>query len=71
MQATEVVKLLTDIGDPLVGTLLSYDALDLAVERVPYHQSADCPICGDTGIDSLAAVDYGDGCGINRSDTNV
>jgi len=71
MQATEVVKLLVDVGEPLVGTLLSYDAMDLAVEHVPYQQSADCPICGEEGIDSLAAVDYADGCGIDRPNTNA
>ena len=71
MQATEVVKLLADIGEPLVGTLLSYDAMDLGIERVPYQQSADCPVCGEGGIDSLAAVDYADGCGIDRPNTNA
>jgi len=71
MQATEVVKLLADIGDPLVGTLLSYDAMDLAVERVPYQQSPDCPVCGEDGIDSVAEVEYGDGCGIDEPTTNA
>jgi len=71
LQATEAVKLLVDIGEPLVGTLLSYDAMELAVERVPYQQSADCPVCGDDPIQSVAAVEYADGCGINRPNTNA
>ena len=71
LQATEVVKLLADIGDPLVGTLLSYDAMELSTERVPYQQSSDCPACGEDGIDSLDAVDYAGGCGIDRPNTNA
>ena len=71
LQATEAVKLLVGIGDPLVGTLLSYDAMDLATERVPYEATPDCPVCGDDPIQSVAAVEYEDGCGINRPNTNA
>ena len=71
LQATEAVKLLADIGDPLVGTLLSYDAMELATERVPYQQSPDCPVCGADAVDSIAAVDYSDGCGIDDSQPNA
>jgi adenylyltransferase/sulfurtransferase len=66
LQATEAIKLLADIGEPLVGTLLSYDAMDVTTERVPYQQSPDCPVCGDDGIDAIAAVDYANGCGIDE-----
>ena len=65
LQATEAIKLLADIGEPIVGTLLSYDAMDVTTERVPYQQSPDCPVCGDDGIDAIAAVDYANGCGID------
>jgi len=65
MQATEVVKLLAGIGEPLVGTLLSYDAMELAVERVPYQQSADCPVCGEAGIESVGEVEYSEGCRVS------
>ncbi|MFC7043535.1 SAMP-activating enzyme E1 [Halonotius sp. GCM10025705] len=71
LQATEAVKLLVGVGDPLVGTLLSYDAMELATERVPYQQSPDCPVCGEDSIDSIAAVDYSDGCGINDPQPNA
>lgn len=67
LQATEAVKLLADIGEPLVGTLLSYDAMALSTERVPYQRSSDCPVCGDDGITSIAAIDYEGDCGINEA----
>jgi adenylyltransferase/sulfurtransferase len=68
IQATEAVKLLADIGEPLVGTLLSYDAMELAVDRVPYQQSADCPVCGSEPITSVHDVRYGDGCQVPAAD---
>ncbi|WP_253737885.1 SAMP-activating enzyme E1 [Halohasta salina] len=62
LQATEAVKLLLDTGEPLVGTMLCYDAMDLSVERVPYRARDDCPICGTDPIDSIAGIEYSGGC---------
>ena len=62
LQATEAIKLLTDIGEPLVGTLLAYDAMELSVDRVPYSKRADCPVCGENPIESVGEVTYSDGC---------
>ncbi|MFB6194034.1 MAG: ThiF family adenylyltransferase [Halobaculum sp.] len=63
VQATEVVKLLTDLGDPLVGRLFAYDATDVTTETVRYGRRPDCPAC-DRSLD-LAAVRYDDGCGVS------
>jgi adenylyltransferase/sulfurtransferase len=62
IQATEALKLVVGEGDPLVGRLLFYDAADLTTETVPYERDPDCPVCGDDGIDSVAAVDYEGDC---------
>src|SRR5436305_13203277 len=45
LQATEVVKLILDIGDPAFGRLLLYDALGATLTEVKVHRDPDCPIC--------------------------
>jgi molybdopterin/thiamine biosynthesis adenylyltransferase/rhodanese-related sulfurtransferase len=45
LQATEVVKLILDIGDPAIGRLLLYDALAATLTEVKVHRDPDCPIC--------------------------
>jgi len=65
LQATEAVKLLLNKGEPLVGTMLCYDAMELSFERVPYQSREDCPVCGDDPIESIESVDYSESCGID------
>ncbi|MFD1640740.1 SAMP-activating enzyme E1 [Halohasta litorea] len=65
LQATEAVKLLLNKGEPLVGTMLCYDAMELSFERVPYQSRDDCPVCGDDPIESIEGVDYSESCGIS------
>jgi molybdopterin/thiamine biosynthesis adenylyltransferase/rhodanese-related sulfurtransferase len=45
LQATEVIKLILDQGDPLIGRLLMYDALAASVTEVKVRRDPDCPIC--------------------------
>ncbi len=45
LQATEVIKLILDEGDTLVGRLLMYDALAATVTEVKVRRDPDCPIC--------------------------
>src|SRR6202522_2598080 len=45
LQATEVVKLILEIGEPAVGRLLLYDALAATLTEVKVHRDPDCPIC--------------------------
>jgi hypothetical protein len=46
VQATEVVKLLLGIGEPLVGRLLTYDALGMRFREVKLRRDPKCPLCG-------------------------
>jgi hypothetical protein len=46
VQATETVKLLLGIGDPLVGRLLTYDALGMRFREVKLRRDPNCPLCG-------------------------
>ena len=46
MQATEAVKLVLGIGEPLVGRLLTYDALGMRFREVKLRRDPKCPLCG-------------------------
>jgi molybdopterin/thiamine biosynthesis adenylyltransferase/rhodanese-related sulfurtransferase len=45
LQSTEVIKLITGAGDPLIGRLLMYDALDASTSEVKVRRDPECPIC--------------------------
>jgi molybdopterin/thiamine biosynthesis adenylyltransferase/rhodanese-related sulfurtransferase len=63
IQATEVVKLLLGIGEPLVGRLLLYDALRMDFREFKVSQDPACPICGpNRTIHEL--IDYEGFCGV-------
>lgn len=47
LQATEAVKVLLDLGDPLIGRLLIWDALDGSFSEVTLRRDPHCPACGD------------------------
>jgi adenylyltransferase/sulfurtransferase len=47
LQATEAIKLVLGVGEPLVGRLLTYDALDLQVQEFRFARRSDCAVCGD------------------------
>ncbi|MFB6072174.1 MAG: ThiF family adenylyltransferase [Halobacterium sp.] len=66
LQATECVKALLDYGDLLDGRLLFYDAAEVSFDDVPVSRNPDCPVCGDDpDLDSVADVEYADGCAVN------
>ncbi|WP_247730252.1 HesA/MoeB/ThiF family protein [Halovivax limisalsi] len=65
IQATEVVKLLTGIGETLAGRLLVYDASGMSVETVDVRRDPDCPVCGEEpAVESVDDVSYGARCAI-------
>jgi len=47
IQATEAVKLIMGVGEPLVGRFLVYDALRMRFRELKRHRDPDCPVCGD------------------------
>src|SRR5437879_2592733 len=63
IQATEVVKLVLGIGEPLVGRLLLYDALAMSFRMLKLRRNPDCPVCGDRPT-LTSLIDYEDFCGI-------
>jgi bacteriocin biosynthesis cyclodehydratase domain-containing protein len=46
VQATEAVKLILGIGEPLIGRLLTYDALGMRFREVKLRRDPHCPLCG-------------------------
>jgi len=48
LQATEAIKLILGIGEPLLGRLLVYDALSLAFNEFRFRRRSDCAVCGDS-----------------------
>ena len=62
IQVTEAIKLLTGIGEPLVGALMIYDALEMSYRKIKVRKDPNCAICGEnptiTGL-----IDYEDFCG--------
>jgi adenylyltransferase/sulfurtransferase len=46
VQATEAVKVILGIGEPLIGRLLTYDALGMRFREVRLRRDPKCPLCG-------------------------
>ena len=65
IQATEAVKLVLGIGEPLIGRLLMYDALAMEFRELRLAKDPHCPMCGPGAPDSLDDIEYSDvGCRI-------
>jgi molybdopterin/thiamine biosynthesis adenylyltransferase/rhodanese-related sulfurtransferase len=63
IQATECIKLILGKGDPLIGRLLLYNAMDMKFREVKLQKDPDCPVCGkNPSITTL--IDYEQFCGI-------
>lgn len=63
IQATEAIKMITGIGDPLVGRLLIFDALEMDFTTVKIKRDPACPVCGDAPT-VTELIDYDQFCGI-------
>ena len=63
IQATEAVKILLGIGEPLVGRLLTYDSLKMKFGSLKLRRDPRCPVCGDHPT-ITEYVDYDYFCGV-------
>ena len=63
IQATEAVKLIMGIGEPLIGRFLIYDALRMRFRELKLRKDPDCPVCG-THPTVTKLIDYEQFCGI-------
>jgi molybdopterin/thiamine biosynthesis adenylyltransferase/rhodanese-related sulfurtransferase/molybdopterin converting factor small subunit len=64
IQATEAIKLITGIGEPLVGRFLIYDALKMRFRELKLQKDPDCPVCGSHPT-VTKLIDYEQFCGIH------
>jgi molybdopterin/thiamine biosynthesis adenylyltransferase/rhodanese-related sulfurtransferase len=60
IQALEAIKLVLDLGEPLVGRLLAYDALDQSFRTFKVRRDPQCPACGDGA--EIVIAEYDDLC---------
>lgn len=67
LQATEALKLLLGIGDPLIGRLLLYNALDMSFDFIKLKKNPNCRVCGPNA-DVTELVDYEAFCGLPSHD---
>ncbi|MGI9186100.1 MAG: molybdopterin-synthase adenylyltransferase MoeB [Gaiellales bacterium] len=61
LQATEALKLILEIGDPLVGRLLLADALDMSFHEVQLRRDPNCPVCSEHA-GPIEYIDYDEFC---------
>ena len=70
IQAIEAIKLIIGIGDPLIGRLVSFDALKMRFREFKVRKDPNCPICGASPtIHDL--IDYDQFCGIPQADAEA
>src|SRR5271169_2341086 len=70
MQATEAIKLILGVGEPLIGRLLLIDALNMKFRELKLRKNPDCPVCGaHPTITKL--IDYNEFCGIRGEEKPV
>ena len=63
IQATESIKLVTGIGEPLIGRFLIYDALKMKFRELKLKKDPECPVCG-TNPTVTKLIDYDQFCGV-------
>jgi adenylyltransferase/sulfurtransferase len=61
LQATEAVKLLLGVGDPLIGRQLRYDALAMEFVELKMHRDPNCPVCSKDP-EQIEFIDYEQFC---------
>src|SRR5256714_8849714 len=66
IQATETIKLILGIGEPLIGRFLIYDALRMRFRELKLRKDPDCPVCG-THPTVTKLIDYEQFCGVTSA----
>jgi len=62
IQVNEAIKLIVGIGDPMVGRLMIYDALEMTYRSVKVNKDPECPVCGKNPT-VTELIDYDEFCG--------
>ena len=64
IQTTEAIKVITGIGEPLIGSLMIYDALEMSYRKIKVRKDPNCPLCGDKPTQTALLPDYEAFCGV-------
>lgn len=64
IQTTEAIKVITGVGDPLIGSLMIYDALEMSFRKIKVRKDPNCPLCGDNPTQTDLLPDYEAFCGV-------
>jgi len=64
IQTTEAIKVITGIGEPMIGSLMIYDALDMTFRKIKVRKDPNCPLCGDNPTQTDLLPDYEAFCGV-------
>jgi len=67
LQATEAIKLILGIGEPMVGRMLLYDALEMSFTKLKVRKDPHCPVCG-IPAEQVQLIDYEMFCGMPAHD---
>ncbi len=67
MQATEALKLILGIGEPMIGKMLLYDALEMSFTKLKVRKDPNCPVCG-IPHEQVQLIDYEMFCGMPAHD---
>jgi adenylyltransferase/sulfurtransferase len=67
LQATEAIKLILGVGESLIGTLLTFDALSMSFRKLKLRRDPNCPLCGENPT-IHKPVDYERFCGVKRQE---
>ncbi|XWX04520.1 molybdopterin-synthase adenylyltransferase MoeB [Aggregatilineales bacterium SYSU G02658] len=70
LQATEAIKLILGIGEPMIGRMLLYDALEMSFNTIKVRKAPDCPVCSKHP-DEVALIDYEQFCGMPAHDRST
>ena len=64
IQTTEAIKVITGVGEPLIGSLMIYDALEMTFRKIKVRKDPKCPLCGDNPTQTDLLPDYEAFCGV-------
>jgi len=64
IQTTEAIKVITGVGDPLIGSLMIYDALEMSFRKVKIRKDPNCPLCSEKPTQTELLPDYEAFCGV-------
>lgn len=70
IQATEAIKVITGMGNPLIGRFVRYDALNMQFRELKLRKDPSCPICGPKPTISQL-IDYQQFCGLGRGQSEA